>query len=421
MKINLQRTPQIICVISLATAVPLLVFGRAVLAAMLAIGFLALISSNLFGPSLRHISQQLKRPLGLIILATIFVWSISALGSSFPLRSLEAVLRSGLFIIFATMVYVVLISNTELRVLFSKTFILTSTLCAAFAILSLKISPEIYWFAKLKGWQSVDIKKDLKGFSSLGALIIPALCLSSYQMNRIWPTLAAFACIAMVILIWETHNRAALAGLLGMIFVCVGVWYFGRPKLRTVLLVSTGVVAAHILVIFLLWKNFRYVIDKAPAGDWFFPVWLIDFQRQTIWAETLNISGKMPWFGVGANTVNFVPGAEKPLPGEINLHIVPAHPHNWLVEIIAETGAIGAVLLIATIAMFFYILLQIYRETPSAGILASSAVSGGYWVSGLFNFSYWSAWWQIAFLLLSAYCLSFSCATNYKKKSFNNT
>ena len=37
---------------------------------------------------------------------------------------------------------------------------------------------------------------------------------------------------------------------------------------------------------------------------------------------------------------------------------------------------------------------------------AATAVSIGYWVSGLFNFSFWSAWWQVSFMVLLALCLS---------------
>ena len=30
----------------------------------------------------------------------------------------------------------------------------------------------------------------------------------------------------------------------------------------------------------------------------------------------------------------------------------------------------------------------------------------GYWSSGLLNFSFWSAWWQISYLLMTALCLA---------------
>ena len=105
--------------------------------------------------------------------------------------------------------------------------------------------------------------------------------------------------------------------------------------------------------------------------------------------------------------------AAKPLPGDEVLRMIPAHPHNWVVEVMAETGALGLLALLFTLVFFYVYLLLKYRKTGEAGYLMAILVFAGYWTSGLFNFSYWSAWWQLSFVLTTAFALSaFSAKTS---------
>ena len=76
-----------------------------------------------------------------------------------------------------------------------------------------------------------------------------------------------------------------------------------------------------------------------------------------------------------------------------------------MVEIVAETGFLGLLILAATIFVVFYQLLAKYRHSDDLKYVAAIALMGGYWGSGLFNFSYWSAWWQLSFYLAMVLCL----------------
>ena len=144
----------------------------------------------------------------------------------------------------------------------------------------------------------------------------------------------------------------------------------------------------------------------APDRVWFFPIWLVDFQRQTIWAFTLEIWENAPWFGIGPNTINYLPGANAPLPGDKNLQLIPGHPHNWMFELLAETGAIGLTLITIAIFLFGIYWLKKYSRDTDLGTLCLLLIYSGYWGSGLFNFSYWSAWWQLSYFVASAIALS---------------
>ena len=129
----------------------------------------------------------------------------------------------------------------------------------------------------------------------------------------------------------------------------------------------------------------------------------------------VGVATEAPWFGVGANSINYMPGADQVISGTYNLHLVPGHPHNWPVEVLAETGAIGLAMLLITITASFVIFSNRYFRTGELRYAIAIAIMGGYWGSGLFNFSYWSAWWQLAFYL--SICLCLMSAPGLKEKT----
>ena len=118
-----------------------------------------------------------------------------------------------------------------------------------------------------------------------------------------------------------------------------------------------------------------------------------------MWNYSFGVARESPWFGIGANTINLIPGSEKPLPGDATLTIISGHPHNWMVEILAETGFLGMTAILVTIIVTFLFLYRRVRLSKDLGSLAVIAIMAGYWGSGLFNFSFWSSWWQISFLM----------------------
>ena len=89
-----------------------------------------------------------------------------------------------------------------------------------------------------------------------------------------------------------------------------------------------------------------------------------------------------------------------------NLNVIPAHPHNWLVEVFTETGALGAFALLTLVITLCLKLSGDFLKSGNTALLAALLVNVGYWSSGLFSFSFWSAWWQVSFLLMMAFCLA---------------
>ncbi len=322
------------------------------------------------------------------------------------MRSLEATLRTGMFIAIGTMIYAGLRDDPKLLDLSLRAFIGTSFVCLIIAVLESTALPQLYWALRLKGWMSYPLKTALKGFSSLAVISIPLLGYAAWRTCGYWRHAAILTIIASAFLIWDTSNRAAIAGFLAMSVALTGSMFFGRGQRKYVLVsaLCTAVLVAGVFV----WLNMSrgFLSEVAPPADRLFPVWLVDFERQTIWEHTLKIADQAPWFGIGANTINFTPGANAPLPGNEQLHIIPAHPHNWVMEILAETGILGLSALLTTVISLAFHLLRRFRTSQSVGIFCAIAILIGYSVSGLFNFSYWSAWWQVSFLIGISMCLA---------------
>tara|TARA_Y100001960_G_scaffold325844_1_gene408978 strand:- start:511 stop:1713 length:1203 start_codon:yes stop_codon:yes gene_type:complete len=379
----------------------MLVFGRVVLGIVFGLGILFLILSNPKGQTWGYVLTQFKRPLGVAVSITAFVWIVSSFGSVFPVRSLEATCRSIFFIILGTIVFAALKDKYQLKQICIRAFITSSFIAVFLALIEMSLLPQLYWLLKLKGWQETPIMPHaFKGFSSLAVLLIPVIAVSAWRQSWLWRGIGAAAILGFGVLVWNSYNRAAIAGLLAMLPV-IAFLTLTRPGGR---IIASGVliVFGGLLVAILDWlKTSRtLVVSKLePLGDWPLPIWLIDFQRQTIWEYAFNITHSAPWLGIGANTINFSPGADQPLPGNETLHIIPAHPHNWFFEILAETGSIGLIAMMVSATLAAYHFIRLYKRYGDSSSVAALTIMAGYWVSGLFNYSYWSAWWQVSFVL----------------------
>ena len=383
-----------------------MLLGRVVFAVSVVLGFLALLASNLRLPTWHHLMQQVRSKIGVLILATIGLWAISALGSDFPIRSLEAVLRSGVFIAIGTMLYAGLRIEPGLQKLCLRVFVGVSSVCLVIAILESTFLPELHWALRLKGWVAHPLNATLKGFSSLAVMMLPMLACAAWKEDGYWRYAAFFTSIAIAFLVWDTSNRAVIAGFLAVAIVLTSTMFIGYGRRKHVLVSALCTIALVIGALILLKVSRGHFVELVPTADGMFPVWLIDYQRQMIWAHALGIADQALWLGIGANSINFTPGADAVLPGTHGLHIIPAHPHNWVVEILAETGLLGLSALVLTIFWVSFYLLRLFRTTHHMGFLVAIAIMTGYWVSGLFNFSYWSAWWQVSFIVAMAIALA---------------
>ncbi|MBA57766.1 MAG: hypothetical protein CMQ40_01195 [Gammaproteobacteria bacterium] len=394
-------------------SIPSLAFGRAVFATVIGLALIFLVMTPLFRVGWQTLIENMRTFFGVLIILVIFSWSISAIGSDFPGRSFEASARTGLFIAIAVFIYAALSHDNYLSTLCLKSLILTTFVASGFALLASSMWPEIYWVQRLKGWQSTPLETEFKGYSSLIVLLTPLLLIGMMRFNTLWKVSALAGITMLFSIMLLSVNRSAIAGLLSMAMI-FSLTQFFRPKYqKKAIVICTGFLI--ILMGFIFWLRYaRSYIFNHPHflhsgivdANWVFPIWLIDFQRQTIWKFAIGIWEKAPWLGIGPNTINFLPDANTPLPGDETLRLIPAHPHNWVVEVLAETGAFGFCAVLLAIVVTGIQWIRRYADNGDLATLSLILISGGYWGSGLFNFSYWSAWWQLSFFIALAVSLA---------------
>ncbi len=393
-------------------AIPNLVFGRAVFAATVGLALIALLISPLRATSWSALVRRARSPVGLFIGVIIVSWSVSAFASEFPIRALEASLRTGIFLGIAVLFHAALLEDQALATRCLKTLIILTIVGTSFALIASTVWPEIYWALRLKGLRATPLQTEFKGYSALIVIVTPLLLIGLWRLSTSWRVSSAIGIIQFAAITWMSSNRAAIAGFLVMA-MALSVAQMFRPAYRKMAVgIAGGVIAILVgVIVWLHTSRIKIATTRAPEGDWLFPVWLIDFQRQTVWSFTLNIWERAPWLGVGPNTINFSPGANAPMPGDEKLHIIPSHPHNWVVELLAETGAIGFLILAAAIGFVGYRWIHWYARSGDIAVMGALLIFTGYWGSGLFNFSYWSAWWQLSLFMACAIALSHVCKT----------
>jgi len=396
----------------LGIAIPSVAFGRSVFAVLLILAIISLFFCKPWRDVIRDLDAQIKTPVGLLILATFVAWLPNVFVSPLPIRSFEAVLRTLLFIGIASVFYSYLRSDSRLLKRTLLSFVIMTTVTMVFSLLAMTIAPEIYWFIKLKGWLSTPILTQLKGFSALAVFMVPVLILTGSLYSRAWKIVCTLIFITVVVFAYASANRSVLAGFLSMTAMMVVVFALKSASKPKVLASLAGLSIAVVGAVAWLQIIRGKLFEAAPNQDWLIPIWLLDFQRQVIWKHAIEFAMASPWIGIGVNTINFVPGADMVINGTNNLHVIPAHPHNWAIEIFAETGAIGLSVLLITLITLTYQTLLVARRTGNLGHIMAIAVMAGYWVSGLFNFSYWSAWWQLSFLISLTFCYASNTKTD---------
>ena len=402
----LPRKTQYAFVTFVGLAVPSLILGRAVMAVVTAAAVIAAIYVVDRPRLYRDFTTALRTPAGVLILVTIAAWLPAIALSLRPVRSAEVLAWLAPFIMFAVAVWSLLRTDRTL-----VDGALKSVLLGTIVFVSLGLSPilgpsEIFSFYHLEGWVPTRAALYLKDEADAGMLLLPVVLMAAARFGGRWRVLGICEAAALLALIALTNSKASLAGLLAMALVASAIAARSSPhrKAWVVALVATLLATVAAVVWLKVTQEWE---TPAPSLDakLYLPHWLVDFNRQLIWKFAFEKFLQFPWFGVGPNTINFTEGANRIIQYS-SVPFMPSHPHNWALEILAETGIVGFVPTLATVVVVTVVTTHLGLRRYSGAALAAVAVHWGYWTSGLFNFSYWSAWWQLTYFLLMAICLA---------------
>jgi len=389
----------------LGLAVPALVFGRTVMAVLVAVFFLAVAVS---GPLRKAFLEGLRRPIGttsFYLVVVMFACWLPGLRESLDVvDSGQVFLRTALIVTLFLPLLALLQADRNLHDAVLKAMMASAVVFLAYALFAILVTPQIYWGLRLHGWDNISPAfKPLKAYSALAVMIVPVSMWCAVRFRDLWRAVAMAVAGGFLVLVWLTSNRAAMAGLVGAAIVVAALLSKRMPVRYRVLV---AFLAAGVIGAVSYWLFHDRAPIEVPEGEWLFPTWLIDFERQAMWRHVWNIAWDFPLFGIGINTINLTPGADVVIPGTNDTHIVSSHPHNWVVEIFAETGLFGLVGLCAVLLFAAIRIVRGYVSDSDPAWLAAIAALTGYWTSGLFNFSVWAAWWQISLLIMMAVTLT---------------
>lgn len=333
-------------------------------------------------------------PVGILAAAMVLLWLPNIAVSPVPTESAATWARIVLALAGATYLWSILDRNPRLRGLAQDSLVLGLLATLTASVAGLIAAPQLV--AQLRNVVGDDSPwMRYRAFASVVACAVPVIAWIAWN-RRGWRRIAALlACVPATILLIGSGAQAALVALglaAAFLLFLVGL---RNDKLRAPVAVAGGAVAAGFAAL-LLKDSGTTVLSTGAIG---LPVWLVDLQRQNIWMFIVERIPDAPWFGRGLNAIVHIPGADHLVPG-MPVAFPPTHPHNWVLEMVAEAGIVGFLLPLALV--FGLTVAQMREVVLGAGArrIARHGMFLVFWGVACFNFSIWAPWWGVSFLFL---------------------
>lgn len=395
---NFARRAAAAASVCVALALPAsILFGRGALAVSLSLAMLTLVVAVAAGLRWPIPAHALRLPLALAVVVTL-AWVPSVLHSLSPAASAVALGRS-LAMVAGGVVLTTFLARDE-SMLTARAFILGLLVAEAVACVTLYLWPSLLAF-RSPGPPVPHLL--FKASASAIACAMPLLLYAGWRLGGRW-RLAVAACILLGVAVMAgTGSKSALAGVLAACALSsiIAVSRSAKPAVLALWLAVPAVLGLGAV------SAIKPLPPPLSIGGYhlFAPPWLIDMHRQVIWQFTLERFAEQPWLGWGPNVINTAPGAGEVIP-ELNAEYIPSHPHNWVVETLAETGVVGCTTLVLVVLGVAVAAARAYRRNGEVLWLAWMALWLTYWSAGAFNFSMWNTSWQSSGIVLAALLLS---------------
>lgn len=413
----LAQRAAIVCAVMAAAAVPLRAFGVALEQAALGLSLIAALAVLALDTQARQtLREGLASPTAKGALTVMVAFAITVPFSHAPLGSAEIGGRTGLFVLAVGLVWAVLRTHEHVHRLLLKALMVCAYVFAVYALLSFFTGPRLSWLARGEfrlvldpGVVFVNPASVFKAFATAAMCLLPVVAWAGRRLSGAWRWWGyAFAPLAIAIMVL-TYNRSALAGVVAMTIAGLALLALAKRRHTTALLATALGIGGSIVA----WIAAREIEEgeavaqatglTANATATYLPEWLLDAHRQNIWKFAFERFLDHPLVGNGIDQLNRLPGAHEVIPGMTqSAYVVPSHPHNWVLEILAETGLIGFGAVVLALGFVAWRLARNYIRTDDDADLALFVLMAGFWGSALFNFSIWAVWWQLTFLMLFA-------------------
>lgn len=233
------------------------------------------------------------------------------------------------------------------------------------------------------------------------ALFLPLLMIQSYQFTK-WLRWLVVTLLVVVILLSGTRSAWLMAGfVMGMFW-----WHHVRGRRLVLLIKVTGLSLLGITALWFMSDDFQQRVERSVQvfqGD----IQAIDYalaDRLPIWQTAINMYQDHPINGVGARAFRkaYVDYAES---NDVWVAQEGSglHAHHWILEILAETGTIGLLLIVAMMVLLVKHT-RAYFQTNYVwpfGVALMAALLPVVSLYSLFS-SFWSIclWWLIISLFI---------------------
>jgi O-antigen ligase len=380
-------------------AIPLTALGKAMMAFCLvpAMG----ICIYTFGEKndWQQFVKAIRLPLAALVGIVFALWAVSAVGSVNVSRSFQVWGRSLLFIMLMIFLAKRLATEPRLITIVQMTLVGSSGAILVFILFIIYVNDVPLMLLQALGSSKDQADTAFKAYASVMVCLLPIVLWSGIRLGGRWQASAYLLVPGTLFFLWGARSKAALLGLLAALLAVTVI--------RLLLSSSRGMRRAIVAVLFIsALLGSVALLTRLPqpsvanVNDYQLPAILVDHHRQVIWGFVVEKIKEKPWFGHGIDIINQTKGAAARIP-EMNQNFVPSHPHNWVLEIGAETGLLGLTAISVSLLVVLRKLAVIAGSRQLVG-WAGIASFAAFWGSGLTNFSIWASWWQIVFLLTMA-------------------
>jgi len=380
-------------------AVPCSQIGIAYLTIFLAIAAAAAILHPDRRRWLTDAAAVLLTPVGIVIAIVFLFWIPSLLVSLDPMKSFEVWARTICYLGLGTILWAFLRGNADALRLAQKTLIIAAAVTVALAALNFSGGTAYIRALRMKAFEEGYAPQILKRYAAPAACLVPVLLLVALDLGRKWFAASIAIAGGLITFIYLTGSGAAALGLLIGLY-CLAVSWVSRGRMLTAA-IGVSLLFAAVLA-GMLWLYAQPAPTTALFEDYAVHPHTIDRHRQLIWIFAISKIFDASLFGYGIDAINKIPGANTVIPF-LGSEYMPSHPHNWMLEVFAETGVLGFLALLAALILMFARMCALPREA-TVSRYAMAALFGTYFGTGLSSFSFWASWWQLVFIILWAFC-----------------
>lgn len=224
------------------------------------------------------------------------------------------------------------------------------------------------------------------------ALVTPFLVMFLIENRKPWAAIGLLVAVVLVvggIVMW----RGVHGGLLAMIAAAMAVAIIAVWRTSGFRILGVGL-ALLVWTAPMLFGVLALNADANTAStssEW----------RLAIWERVIEITAERPFEGSGVGVLRTIRETipEGPFEGQL---LVPNHAHNMLLQLWAETGAIGAALLAVALVLAAWRLPSPEKLGLAAPRLAGLA--GGAAAIACVSFDLWNEWWWALVGLMGVLC-----------------